>query len=431
MLESKLLRGNIDFVVEQLKRRNFSFDVKEFNELEDQRKSIQVQTQDLQNLRNTKSKSIGQAKASGDNIEPLLEEVSELGEKLDNAKAQLQEIQSKISEIVLSMPNIPHSSVPEGNTEDENEEVFSWPLSGPTQFDFEPKDHVDLGEMYGIDFAAAAKISGSRFVVMTGRLAKLQRAITQFMLDHHTEKNDYKETYAPYLVNSDSLMGTGQLPKFEADLFKTHLHGEEGEARALYLIPTAEVPVTNIVRESIVNESDLPLKFVAHTPCFRSEAGSYGKDTRGLIRQHQFEKVELVQISKPSESYKVLEELTYDAEGILQLLELPYRKVVLCTGDLGFSSAKTYDLEVWLPGQNAYREISSCSCFESFQARRMQLRWKNPETNESEFLHTLNGSGLAVGRTLVAVIENYQNADGSITIPKVLQSYMGGLTKIK
>ncbi len=431
MLESKLLRGNIDFVVEQLKRRNFSFDVKEFNELEDQRKSIQVQTQDLQNLRNTKSKSIGQAKASGDNIEPLLEEVSELGEKLDNAKAQLQEIQSKISEIVLSMPNIPHSSVPEGNTEDENEEVFSWPLSGPTQFDFEPKDHVDLGEMYGMNFAAAAKISGSRFVVMTGRLAKLQRAITQFMLDHHTEKNDYKETYAPYLVNADSLMGTGNLPKFEADLFKTHLHGEEGEAKALYLIPTAEVPVTNIVRESILNDSELPLKFVAHTPCFRSEAGSYGKDTRGLIRQHQFEKVELVQISRPKESYDILEELTNDAEGILQLLDLPYRKVVLCTGDLGFSSAKTYDLEVWLPGQNAYREISSCSCFESFQARRMQLRWKNPETNESEFLHTLNGSGLAVGRTLVAVIENYQNADGSITIPKVLQSYMGGLTKIK
>ncbi len=431
MLESKLLRGNIDFVVEQLKRRNFSFDVKEFNELEDQRKSIQVQTQDLQNLRNTKSKSIGQAKASGDNIEPRLAEVSELGEKLDNAKAQLQEIQSKISEIVLSMPNIPHSSVPEGNTEDENEEVFSWPLSGPTQFDFEPKDHVDLGGMYGMNFAAAAKISGSRFVVMTGRLAKLQRAITQFMLDHHTEKNDYKETYAPYLVNADSLMGTGNLPKFEADLFKTHLHGEEGEAKELYLIPTAEVPVTNIVRESILNDSELPLKFVAHTPCFRSEAGSYGKDTRGLIRQHQFEKVELVQISRPKESYDILEELTNDAEGILQLLELPYRKVVLCTGDLGFSSAKTYDLEVWLPGQNAYREISSCSCFESFQARRMQLRWKNPETNESEFLHTLNGSGLAVGRTLVAIIENYQKADGSITIPKVLQSYMGGLTKIK
>jgi len=431
MLESKLLRGNIDFVVEQLKRRNFSFDVDEYNELENQRKIIQVQTQELQNLRNTKSKSIGQAKASGENIEPLLEEVSELGDKLDSAKDQLQEIQLKINEIVLSIPNIPHTSVPEGNSEDDNDEVFSWPEKGPATLDFEPKDHVDIGEMHGIDFAAAAKISGSRFVVITGKLAKLQRALTQFMLDHHTEKNGYTETYAPYLVNSDSLMGTGQLPKFEADLFKTHLHGEEGEARALYLIPTAEVPVTNLVRDSILKASDLPVKFVAHTPCFRSEAGSYGKDTRGLIRQHQFEKVELVQISKPSESYKILEELTSDAEGILQLLGLPYRKVVLCSGDLGFSSAKTYDLEVWLPGQNAYREISSCSCFEAFQARRMQLRWKNPETNETEFLHTLNGSGLAVGRTLVAVIENYQNADGSITIPKVLQGYMKGLTKIK
>lgn len=431
MLESKLLRGNIGFVVEQLKRRNFSFDVDEYNELENQRKIIQVQTQELQNLRNTKSKSIGQAKASGENIEPLLEEVSELGDKLNSAKDQLQEIQSKINEIVLSIPNIPHTSVPEGNSEDDNDEVFSWPEKGPATLEFEPKDHVDIGEMHGIDFAAAAKISGSRFVVITGKLAKLQRALTQFMLDHHTEKNGYTETYAPYLVNSDSLMGTGQLPKFEADLFKTHLHGEEGEARALYLIPTAEVPVTNLVRDSILKASDLPVKFVAHTPCFRSEAGSYGKDTRGLIRQHQFEKVELVQISKPSESYKILEELTSDAEGILQLLGLPYRKVVLCSGDLGFSSAKTYDLEVWLPGQNAYREISSCSCFEAFQARRMQLRWKNPETNETEFLHTLNGSGLAVGRTLVAVIENYQNADGSITIPKVLQGYMKGLTKIK
>ena len=431
MLESKLLRGNIGFVVEQLKRRNFSFDVDEYNELENQRKIIQVQTQELQNQRNTKSKSIGQAKASGENIEPLLEEVSELGDKLDSAKDQLQKIQSKIYEIVLSIPNIPHTSVPEGNSEDDNDEVFSWPEKGPATLDFEPKDHVDIGEMHGIDFAAAAKISGSRFVVITGKLAKLQRALTQFMLDHHTEKNGYTETYAPYLVNSDSLMGTGQLPKFEADLFKTHLHGEEGEARALYLIPTAEVPVTNLVRDSILKASDLPVKFVAHTPCFRSEAGSYGKDTRGLIRQHQFEKVELVQISKPSESYKILEELTSDAEGILQLLGLPYRKVVLCSGDLGFSSAKTYDLEVWLPGQNAYREISSCSCFEAFQARRMQLRWKNPETNETEFLHTLNGSGLAVGRTLVAVIENYQNADGSITIPKVLQGYMKGLTKIK
>jgi seryl-tRNA synthetase len=388
MLESKLLRGNIDFVVEQLNRRNFSFDVDEFNELENERKIIQVQTQELQNLRNTKSKSIGQAKASGENIEPLLQEVSELGEKLDNAKIQLQEIQSKISDITLSMPNIPHASVPKGNTEDENEEVLSWPPKGPSEFDFEPKDHVDLGEFHGIDFAAAAKISGSRFVVMTGKLAKLQRALTQFMLDHHTENNNYKETYTPYLVNSDSLMGTGQLPKFEADLFKTHLHGEEGEARALYLIPTAEVPVTNLVRDSIVKESDLPLKYVAHTPCFRSEAGSYGKDTRGLIRQHQFEKVELVQISKPSESYKVLEELTNDAEGILQLLELPYRKVILCTGDLGFSSAKTYDLEVWLPGQSAYREISSCSCFESFRQEGCSCAGKTlRQMNLSFYIH--------------------------------------------
>ena len=429
MLESKLLRGNIDFVVEQLKRRNFSFDVAEFNKLEDQRKVIQVQTQDLQNLRNTKSKAIGQAKASGESIEPLLEEVSDLGEKLDNAKSALNDLQLKIDEIVMAIPNIPHPSVPEGQSEDENIELSKW--GEPKKFDFEPKDHVDLGEMHGIDFAAAAKISGSRFVVITGKVAKLQRALTQFMLDQHTEKNGYTETYAPYLVNADSLTGTGQLPKFEADLFKTHLHGEEGEAKALYLIPTAEVPVTNIVRDSILKDSELPLKFVAHTPCFRSEAGSYGKDTRGLIRQHQFEKVELVQISNPDNSYDVLEELTEHAEGILKLLELPYRKVILCTGDLGFSSAKTYDLEVWLPGQTAYREISSCSCFEGFQARRMQLRWKNPETKESEFLHTLNGSGLAVGRTLVAVIENYQNADGSITIPKVLQSYMGGLTTIK
>ena len=429
MLESKLLRGNIDFVVEQLKRRNFTFAVDEFNKLEDQRKVIQVQTQELQNLRNTKSKAIGQAKASGEDIKPLLDEVSSLGESLDEAKSELNALQLKIDEIAMAIPNIPHPSVPEGSSEDDNLEVLNW--GEPKKFDFEPKDHVDLGEMHGIDFEAAAKISGARFVVMTGKVAKLQRALTQFMLDHHTEINGYTETYVPYLVNANSLMGTGQLPKFEADLFKTHLHGEEGEAKALYLIPTAEVPVTNIVRDSIIKESDLPLKFVAHTPCFRSEAGSYGRDTRGLIRQHQFEKVELVQISKPKDSYDVLEELTAHAEGILKLLELPYRKVTLCTGDLGFSSAKTYDLEVWLPGQSAYREISSCSCFEAFQARRMKLRWKNPDTKESEFLHTLNGSGLAVGRTLVAVLENYQNADGSITIPKVLQSYMGGLTKIK
>jgi seryl-tRNA synthetase len=429
MLENKLLRGNIDFVVEQLKRRNFTFDVDKFNKLEDQRKVIQVQTQELQNLRNTKSKAIGQAKASGETIEPLLEEVSNLGKKLDDAKTSLNNLQLKIDEIVMAIPNLPHSSVPKGTSESDNLELLKW--GEPKKFEFEPKDHVDLGEMHGVDFAAAAKISGERFVVMTGKIAKLQRALTQFMLDHHTEVNGYTETYVPYLVNADSLTGTGQLPKFEADLFKTHLHGEEGEAKALYLIPTAEVPVTNLVRDSIIKESDLPLKFVAHTPCFRSEAGSYGRDTRGLIRQHQFEKVELVQISKPSDSYDVLEELTAHAEGILKLLELPYRKVTLCTGDLGFSSAKTYDLEVWLPGQSAYREISSCSCFEGFQARRMQLRWKNFDTKESEFLHTLNGSGLAVGRTLVAVIENYQNADGSITVPKVLQGYMSGLTKIK
>jgi seryl-tRNA synthetase len=429
MLESKLLRGNIDFVVEQLKRRNFTFDVDEFNKLEDQRKVIQIQTQELQNLRNTKSKAIGKAKALGESIEPLLEEVSDLGKKLDDAKLGLNNLQLMIDEIVMAIPNLPHTSVPKGTSESDNLELLKW--GEPKKFEFEPKDHVDLGEIHGVDFAAAAKISGARFVVMTGKIAKLQRALTQFMLDHHTEINGYTETYVPYLVNAESLTGTGQLPKFEADLFKTHLHGEEGEAKALYLIPTAEVPVTNLVRDSIIKESDLPLKFVAHTPCFRSEAGSYGRDTRGLIRQHQFEKVELVQISKPNDSYEVLEELTAHAEGILKLLELPYRKVTLCTGDLGFSSAKTYDLEVWLPGQSAYREISSCSCFEAFQARRMQLRWKNSDTKESEFLHTLNGSGLAVGRTLVAVIENYQNADGSITIPKVLQGYMGGSTKIK
>jgi len=429
MLASKQLRENLDYVVDQLKRRDYSFDVEAFQALEAQRKIVQVKTQELQNLRNTRSKAIGKAKAAGEDIKPLLEEVSDLGTQLEDGKAELQQIQNQIDDIAMSMPNIPHPSVPQGNSEDDNVEVLKW--GEPADFDFEAKDHVDLGEMHGLDFAAAAKISGARFAVITGKLAKLQRALTQFMLDRHTEVNGYKETYAPYLVNADSMTGTGQLPKFEADLFKTSLKGEEGEAKSLYLIPTAEVPVTNLLRDSIVKESDLPVKFVAHTPCFRSEAGAYGRDTRGLIRQHQFEKVELVQISKPESSYEVLEQLTADAEGILQALELPYRKVILCTGDLGFSSAKTYDLEVWLPGQSAYREISSCSCFEDFQARRMQLRWKNPQTNATELLHTLNGSGLAVGRTLVAVIENYQQADGSIAIPEVLQSYMGGLTAIK
>ncbi len=328
----------------------------------------------------------------------------------------------------MLLPNIPHESVPEGNCEDDNVEVLKW--GEPGKYDFEVKDHVDLGELYGLDFETAAKISGSRFSVMTGKIARLHRALTQFMLDQHTENNGYTETYVPYLVNKSSLIGTGQLPKFEADLFKTSLHDKEGETKFLYLIPTGEVPITNIMRDRMVKENELPIKFVGHTPSFRSEAGAYGRDTRGLIRQHQFEKVEMVQVVKAQNSYRALEELTSHAEGVLQALELPYRKINLCAGDLGFSAAKTYDLEVWLPGQNAYREISSCSCFEAFQARRLQLRWRNPETNKPELLHTLNGSGLAVGRTLVAVLENHQQADGSIKIPDVLQKYMGGITII-
>ncbi len=428
MLSKKQLRSDIEAVAEALKKRNFLFDIKHLSDLENKRKKNQIETQELQNLRNTQSKSIGKAKASGADIKPLLAEVADLGDKLDQAKIDLNSIQTDIDAIVMSMPNIPHESVPEGNSEDDNVEVSTW--GEPGKYDFAVKDHVDLGEALGLDFETAVKISGARFSVMTGKIARLHRALTQFMLDHHSDVNGYTEAYVPYLVNSESLTGTGQLPKFEADLFKTHLHGEEGEAKALYLIPTGEVPVTNMVRDTIVEESDLPLKFVAHTPSFRSEAGAYGRDTRGLIRQHQFEKVELVQVVKAQDSYKVLEELTAHAEGILQALELPYRKVNLCTGDLGFSSAKTYDLEVWLPGQSAYREISSCSCFEDFQARRLQLRYKNKQTNKPELLHTLNGSGLAVGRTLVAVLENHQQADGSIKIPKVLQNYMGGLEVI-
>ena len=428
MLSKKQLRNNLEAVESALKKRNFSFDINALNDLENSRKKNQIKTQELQNTRNTQSKSIGKAKAAGEDIAPLLAAVADLGEQLDQAKSELQSIQAKINEIVMSMPNLPHESVPEGSTEDDNVEVSKW--GEPTSFDFKVKDHVDLGELHGLDFETAAKISGARFSVMTGKIARLHRALTQFMLDHHVENHGYVEAYVPYLVNADSLTGTGQLPKFEADLFKTHLHGEEGEAKALYLIPTGEVPITNMVRDTIVKECDLPLKFVGHTPSFRSEAGAYGRDTRGLIRQHQFEKVELVQVVKAQDSYQTLEALTEHAESILQALELPYRKVNLCAGDLGFSSAKTYDLEVWLPGQNAYREISSCSCFEDFQARRLQLRWKNPETNQSELLHTLNGSGLAVGRTLVAVLENYQQADGSIRVPDVLHHYMGGTTII-
>ena len=428
MLSRKQLRNDIEAVESALKKRNFSFDINQLTDLENKRKKNQVETQELQNLRNTQSKSIGKAKAAGEDIKPLLDAVADLGGKLDEAKSELQSIQAQIDDIVMAMPNIPHESVPEGSSEDDNVEVSKW--GEPGQYDFEVKDHVDLGESLGLDFETAAKISGARFSVMTGKIARLHRALTQFMLDYHVENNGYTEAYVPYLVNAESLTGTGQLPKFEADLFKTHLHGEEGDAKTLYLIPTGEVPITNMVRNTIVREDDLPLKFVGHTPSFRSEAGAYGRDTRGLIRQHQFEKVELVQVAKAEDSYQLLEELTGHAEGILQALELPYRKVILCAGDLGFSAAKTYDLEVWLPGQNAYREISSCSCFEDFQARRLQLRWKNPETNKPELLHTLNGSGLAVGRTLVAVLENHQQADGSIRIPDVLHSYMGGITVI-
>ncbi len=428
MLSRKQLRNDIEAVESALKKRNFSFDINQLTDLENKRKKNQVETQELQNLRNTQSKSIGKAKAAGEDIKPLLDAVADLGGKLDEAKSELQSIQAQIDDIVMAMPNIPHESVPEGSSENDNVEVSKW--GEPGQYDFEVKDHVDLGESLGLDFETAAKISGARFSVMTGKIARLHRALTQFMLDYHVENNGYTEAYVPYLVNAESLTGTGQLPKFEADLFKTHLHGEEGDAKTLYLIPTGEVPITNMVRNTIVREDDLPLKFVGHTPSFRSEAGAYGRDTRGLIRQHQFEKVELVQVAKAEDSYQLLEELTGHAEGILQALELPYRKVILCAGDLGFSAAKTYDLEVWLPGQNAYREISSCSCFEDFQARRLQLRWKNPETNKPELLHTLNGSGLAVGRTLVAVLENHQQADGSIRIPDVLHSYMGGITVI-
>ncbi len=428
MLSKKQLRSDIETVEKALKKRKFSFDINHLNSLENKRKKNQVETQELQNLRNIRSKSIGKAKAAGEDIEPLLAAVADFADKLDVAKSELQIIQSQIDEIVMAMPNMPHDSVPEGDSEEDNIEVSKW--GEPGQYDFEVKDHVDLGELHGLDFEAAVKISGARFSVMTGKIARLHRALTQFMLDQHVENNGYTEAYVPYLVNAESLTGTGQLPKFETDLFKTHLHGEEGDAKTLYLIPTGEVPITNMVRDTIVKESDLPLKFVGHTPCFRSEAGAYGRDTRGLIRQHQFEKVELVQVVKAQDSYQVLEELTGHAEGILQALNLPYRKVALCAGDLGFSAAKTYDLEVWMPGQNAYREISSCSCFEDFQARRLQLRWKNPTTNKQELLHTLNGSGLAVGRTLVAILENHQQDDGSIRIPDVLHSYMGGITII-
>jgi len=424
MLDPKLIRNDLEGTAAKLERRGFKLDTEKLAALEAERKKLQVETQDLQSLRNNSAKSIGRAKASGEDVAPLLAAVADLGDKLKDAEARLAEIQEQLDEILMGVPNIPHDSVPLGIDENDNQELRRW--GEPTEFDFEPLDHVDLGAKLGqMDFEAAVKIAGSRFSLLSGPLARLHRALTQFMLDTHTGEHGYRETYVPYLVNSDSLRGTGQLPKFEEDLFRM---GDDG---GYYLIPTAEVPVTNIVRDEIIEADKMPLRFVAHTPCFRSEAGSYGKDTRGMIRQHQFEKVEMVQVVRPADSYNVLEELTRHAERILRELVLPYRVMALCTGDLGFAAAKTYDLEVWLPGQQKYREISSCSNFEDFQARRLKARWRDPETGRPQLVHTINGSGLAVGRTLVAVMENYQNADGSITVPEALRSYMGGRTVIR
>ncbi len=393
------------------------------------KKTLQSRTQDLQNERNVRSKSIGKAKAQGEDIAPLLAEVGKLGDELDAAKTELSELLEEINTFTQGIPNLPHESVPEGKDENDNVEISRW--GEPRTFDFEVKDHVDLAEGLnnGLDFATASKLTGSRFVVMRGDIARLNRAIAQFMLDTHTQEHGYQEMYVPYLVNADSLYGTGQLPKFGEDLFHTKPATEEGQG--LSLIPTAEVPLTNIARDEILDVKSLPVKMTAHTPCFRSEAGSYGRDTRGLIRQHQFDKVELVQLVKPEDSFDALEALTGHAEVILQKLELPYRKVLLCTGDMGFGACKTYDLEVWLPAQNTYREISSCSNMLDFQARRMQARYRNPETNKPELIHTLNGSGLAVGRTLVAILENNQQADGSVTVPKALVPYMAGQEVIK
>ncbi len=422
MLDPKRLRADLEGVARQLARRGFELATDRIRDLEAQRKALQVRTQELQNERNTRSKSIGRAKAAGEDIQPLLDEVASLGDKLKAAEADLEQIQAALQEIYLGIPNLPHESVPEGRDEEDNREERTW--GEIPRFDFEPKDHVDIGEaLGGLDFDAAAKLTGSRFVVMHGQVARLHRALTQLMLDIHTAEHGYSETYVPYMVNSDSLYGTGQLPKFAEDLF--HLEDTD-----YYLIPTAEVPVTNLVRDVILEPDQLPRRWVAHTPCFRSEAGAYGRDTRGMIRQHQFDKVELVQTVRPDESFEALEALTGHAEAILQRLELPYRVVTLCTGDLGFSSTKTYDLEVWLPGQGKYREISSCSNFLDFQARRLRVRWRNPETGKPELLHTLNGSGLAVGRTLVAVLENYQQADGSVLIPEALRPYMGGTDRL-
>lgn len=425
MLDPKLFRTDIEKTAELLALRGYKLDISTLSELEAKRKEIQVKTQDLQSQRNTRSKSIGQAKARGEDIQPLLAEVSQLGDDLEAAKEEQNVVLQKISDITAAVPNLIHESVPHGQSEDDNVEIKRW--GTPREFDFEVKDHVDLGAAIsnGLDFESGAKLAGTRFAVMRGNIAKLHRALAQFMLDVHTEENGYEEMYVPYLVNQESLYGTGQLPKFGEDLFHTDLNSKQ-----FSLIPTAEVPLTNLVRDEIVDEANLPIKMCAHTPCFRSEAGSYGRDIRGLIRQHQFDKVEMVQIVKPEDSFEALETLTGHAEKILEKLELPYRTVVLCTGDIGFSATKTFDIEVWLPAQNTYREISSCSNMGDFQARRMQARYRSSDTNKPELAHTLNGSGLAVGRTLVAVLENYQQADGSVAIPDVLQPYMKGLKSI-
>ena len=447
MLDIQLLRSNLAAVAERLATRGVTLDTAAFEALEAERKRLQVHTQDLQAKRNTLSKQIGVLKGKGEDASAVMAEVAGLGDALKAGEAALAELMPRFDSFLELIPNLPHESVPVGRDETGNVEVLRW---GTPRAIAAPRDHVDLGTaLGGLDFEAGVKISGSRFTVMKGRIARLHRALTQFMLDLHTTEHGYTEVYTPYLVNYDSMRGTGQLPKFEQDLFSVNAgsvySAEEmaqveldkqtpgtmrsKEQHKLYLIPTAEVPVTNLVRGEILAAESLPLKFVAHTPCFRSEAGSYGKDTRGMIRQHQFDKVELVQMVRPDQSWDALEQLTGHAEAVLQKLELPYRKVALCTGDMGFSAAKTYDLEVWLPAQDTYREISSCSNFESFQARRMQARFRN-EKNKPELLHTLNGSGLAVGRTLVAVLENYQNEDGSITVPAVLRPWMGGAEKI-
>jgi seryl-tRNA synthetase len=423
VLDPKLLRSDLTGVAAALARRGFNLDVAAFAALEEQRKAVQIEADRLRSERNANAKSVGQAKSKGQETASLLAAGESLGEQLQGVDRQLEAIQAQVLALQLGLPNIPHSSVPDGRDEQANVEVRRWGV--PRQFDFAPRDHVALGEPLGMDFEAAGRISGARFVVMTGELARLHRALVQFMLDLHVDNHGYREAYVPYLVHGTALVGTGQLPKFEQDLFA--VKGDPG----FYLIPTAEVPVTNLVRDQIVAPEKLPLKFTAHTPCFRSEAGAAGKDTRGMIRQHQFEKVELVHIVRPENSYAALEELTGHAEAVLQALGLPYRVLALCAGDTGFSAAKTYDLEVWLPSQQRYREISSCSNCESFQARRLQARWRNPATGKPELVHTLNGSGVAVGRALVAILENYQQQDGTVAVPSVLIPYMGAVALLK